>query len=59
MIANSGMKHGTKCFCATCFAPGTWDEMNQAPEEGTSSFEDAVFLNRHNNMIECYDCWLK
>jgi len=47
--------HGTKCFCGTCGANGTWDEMkNQSAE-----FGDAVFFNVSEECILCWDCWLK
>jgi hypothetical protein len=53
--------HGTKCYCGTCGAPGTWD--NVLSTDGTmnedASFEDSVFYNIYEGAIECHECWLK
>lgn len=50
--------HGTACYCGTCGAPGTWDDMQHA-EGGAAIFEDACFYNTFEKHIECHECWLK
>lgn len=49
------LAHGTACRCGSCGAPGVWDTLI----DGSAEFEDAVFFNKSEGHIECYECWLK
>ncbi len=52
------IKHGDECSC-DCGAEGRWDEMSLGKDKNEAEFEDAVFFNKHEKQVECYDCWLK
>lgn len=51
--------HGTPCYCGTCGAKGTWDDMLHAMDKGSATFHDACWYDNFDECLLCHECWLK
>lgn len=53
------LEHGDKMECPSCGASGRFDLMLLGLEKNEAEFDDAIWLSRHGNSWECYECYLK
>lgn len=51
--------HGDKLDCPVCGAPGRFDVMRLGKDSDEAEFDDAIWISRHGNGWECYNCFLK